>query len=115
MIDELVQVQTEAFESAASAVKTSLAAWTTINIRLGLMAMGAMSGREARMMVNEKAVAATQGALNGAVAMFGAAMNPPLTAGGLMRKSLEVARATTQPAEKKAQANARRLKRKLGY
>jgi hypothetical protein len=115
MIDDLVQVQTEAFESAASAVKTSLAAWTTINIRLGLMAMGAMTGREARMMVNEKAVAATQGVLNSAAAMFNAAIDPPLTAGGLMRKSIEVARAATKPAEKKAQANARRLKRKLGY
>ena len=115
MIDDLVQVQTEAFESAASAIETSFAAWTTISIRMALMATGAMTDREARMMLSEKAVAATQGAMGGAVAMFDAAMNPPLTAGGLMLTGFGVARATTHPAGQKAKANARRLRRKMGY
>ena len=117
----LFALQSKMFGLMLNQSQNSLAAWTTIAMRMPDLAAEGLAGRppsaETRRMVQEKLNAAAQGAMNGAMESARLAtrmMGGRMDAAGLASGMLDVANAAGLPAQRKVRANAKRLTRSRG-
>ena len=98
----------------ADSLHSGIATWTTLSVRVPQLVTGTMSAAETQRMVAEKLAAAVEGALAGATTATRLALRSPrrLTSSRITAQALTMLEATSKPARRRVQANARRLTKK---